>query len=122
MKIYYLKYYKGNIAVEEMNIDDRFFNGSYRVIHGIMFNAEDEGEVIEYSLGDIRIWIAEKDDFELAYKKLNNYVENFHHKNIKMYRERVEQEGEYLSALYEESMDAYLDGVYKYYNINKKEK
>lgn len=117
MKIYYLKYYKGNIAVEEMDVGEEFYNSGY--LEGT-FSLEDEGEVLEYSLGDIRIWITDKGDLELAYKKLNDYVEKFHHKNIKMHQERMRQEGEYLSTFYEESMDAYLDGIYKYYNINKK--
>lgn len=123
MKIYYLKYYKGNIAVGEHDVTqapnhDYYLGSAFN--DRVSFNKKDEGKVAEYSLGDIRIWITEKGSLELAHKKLNDYVENFHHKNIKMYRERVEQEGKYLSAFYEESMDAYLDGIYKYYNINKK--
>ena len=127
MKIYYLKYYKGAISIKEEDIARRFYNGTYVpdvpvVIQGLDFDPKDEGEILEYSLGDIRIWITEKGNLELVYKKLNDYVENFHHKNIKMYIEKIKQEGEYLNTFYEESMNAYLDGIYKYYNINKKEK
>ena len=100
MKIYYLNYYKGNIAVEEMDIDDKFFNGSYRVVHGIMFNAEDEGEVIEYSLGDIRIWITEKGNLDLAKDKLVKYVISFHERNIRRLEDSALEQRAWLQPLY----------------------
>ena len=123
MKIYYLKYYKGNIEIKEsytVRQEDSKPIGFYTNEEEDIFRIEEEAEILEWSMGSFTIWITEKGSLELAYKKLNDYVEKFHHKNIKMYRERIEQEGEYLSAFYEESMDAYLDGIYKYYNIDKK--
>ena len=99
MKIYYLKYYKGDIAVSEYDViqapnHDYYLNSA---LNGrTSFNKEDEGEVTEYSLGDIRIWVTEKGSLELAFDKLKRYAINFHRANIQRYERNKHNENIYL--------------------------
>ena len=99
MKIYYLKYYKGHIKVEDIDIDEGFYGHSHVLGRGVKLNSEDEGKVTEYSLGDIRIWITGKGSFELAYNALRDYAINFHNKNIKYLNRRISEEEMFLSAV-----------------------
>ena len=105
MKIYYLKYYKGNIKVEEIDIAKSVYSGAYMsdepiVIEGLEFHVEYEGEVLEYSLGDIRIWITEKGSLELAKDKLVKYVISFHEKNIRRLENNALEQRAWLQPLY----------------------
>ena len=99
MKIYYLKYYKGYIKIEEIDVDERFYGHSHVLGRGVKLNSEDEGKVTEYSLGDIRIWVTEKGDFRLAHNALRDYAINFHNKNIKYLNQRISEEEMFLSAV-----------------------
>ena len=104
MKIYYLKYYKGSISVDEEEISRSLYDGGYTsnvpvMIQGLKFYPDDEGEILEYSLGDIKIWITERGDFKLAYNKLRDYVIKFHNKNIKYLNGRISEEEMFLDSV-----------------------
>ena len=98
MKIYYLKYYKGNIKVEEYD-NVKAGSASYSINNYESLLYEDEGKILEYSLGDIRIWITERGDFKLAYNKLRDYVIKFHNKNIKYLNGRISEEEMFLDSV-----------------------
>ena len=105
MKIYYLKYYKGNIDVIEEEVSTGLYYGSYIpderiIIQGLEFNIKDKGKILEYSLGDIRIWITGKGDLNLAYNKLRGYAVNFHSKNINRLEKEILEENQFLQAAY----------------------
>ena len=102
MRIYYLKYYKGNIAVSEHDVIEApnpdYYLDSASFSHA-SFAKKYEGEVVEYSLGNISIWITEKGDFKLAYNKLRDYVVDFHNENIKYLNRRISNEEMFLSSV-----------------------
>ena len=103
MKAYYLKYYKGNIDIAKHSVAQALnpdFYLSEVIFDRVSFRKEDEGKVVEYSLGDIRIWITEKGDLELAKDKLVKYAIKFHEINIRRLENNALEQRAWLQPLY----------------------